>query len=84
MLSESNFSTKDLDNISTDPHINHSVIPARGPDKNPAGALHLDSLFDQYALLGLSDAMGDHPGGRASRRRAGRRILAVMEQHARV
>jgi len=68
MLSESNFSTKDLDNISTDPHINHSVILARSANKNSAGAFHLESLLDQYALLGLGDAVGDHPCSGASRR----------------
>jgi hypothetical protein len=67
-LSESNFAAKHLDNISTDTHINHSVIPARGADKNPARTVDLDSLFDQYSLLGLRDAMGDHPRGRTSRR----------------
>ena len=68
MLSESNFSTKHLDNISTDPHINHSVILARSANKNSARAFHLESLFDQYALLGFGDAMGDHPRSSASRR----------------
>jgi hypothetical protein len=61
-LSKSKFSAEDLDNISTDAHINHSVILAGGADKNPAGALHLDSLFDQNVLVRLSHAMGDHPG----------------------
>jgi hypothetical protein len=62
-LSETNVRAQDRDNISTDPHINHSVISVRGPDKNPARALHFDSLFNQHAFPGLSDAMRDHPGG---------------------
>ena len=36
-LSEIDFSAEDLDNISTDPHVNHSVIPARGADKTRLG-----------------------------------------------
>lgn len=68
MLSESNFSAKDLDNISTDTHINHSVILARSANKNSARAFHLESLFDQYALLRLGHPMSDHPRRGASRR----------------
>jgi hypothetical protein len=68
MLSESNFSTKDLDNISTDPHINHSVILARSANKNSARPFHLESLLDQYVLLWLGDAVGDHPCSGTSRR----------------
>ncbi len=52
-MSESYFSAEYLHNISTDTHINHSVILARRADKNPAGAFHLDSLFDKDALVAL-------------------------------
>jgi hypothetical protein len=83
-LSKRNFSADNLDNISTDPHINHSVILAGGADKDPAGPIHLDTLFDQHALFRLSDAVGYHPCRRASRRRTGRRVLTVVEHHASV
>jgi hypothetical protein len=66
-LSKRNFSADNLDNISTDPHINHSVIPEGGADKNLAGTSHLDSLLDQHAFFGLSDTVGCHPCRRASR-----------------
>jgi len=60
-LSEKNLSTNGLDNISTDTHINHSIILASRSHKNPARAVHLDTLFDQHPFVRLSDAMRHHP-----------------------
>jgi hypothetical protein len=82
--SEKDLSANCFDNISTDTHINHSVIPLRSADEDATWTLHFNSLFDQYPFLGLSNAISHHPRGGAASRRAGRRILPVVEDHARV
>ena len=80
--SEKNFSAHHLHGISTDPHVNHSIIPARSTNENPAGSLHFDTLLDEHPLLRLGHAVGHHPCRGAARRRAGSRILAVVKHHA--
>src|SRR5208282_6347619 len=81
---EKKFSANGLDNISSDPYINHSVIPARSADENAARALHLESLLDKDALVGFGHTMGYHPGGGAAGSGAGGGIFAVVKDHASV
>ena len=64
--SEENFSAHYLDHIATHADVNHSVIRARRADKNTAGPLHLDALFDVNSLFGLRYSVPHHPGRRAS------------------
>ena len=51
--------------MASDAHVNYTVIVVRSADKNSARPLHLDALFDKNALVGLSDAVRDHPGVKA-------------------
>src|SRR5580692_662522 len=81
---EKKFAANGFDNISTDPHINHSVITARGADKNPARTLHLESLFDQNAFVGLSHAGCHHPGRGATSGGTRCRIFTVIKDHSSV
>src|SRR6185437_4237119 len=82
MHSEKKFPAQNFNNISTDPYINHSVIAARGTNKNSAGALHLDALLDHDSLVRPRNSMLDHPCGAATGCRTGRGIFAVIEKHA--
>jgi hypothetical protein len=43
---EKNFAAHDLDTVAANAHVNYSVIAARSPNENPAGALHLNALFN--------------------------------------
>jgi hypothetical protein len=74
----------DLDNVASDANVDDSVSGFRGTHKNPAGTHHLEALLDQNAFFGMSDTMGDHPGGGAPGRRPGSRVFSVVEEHARV
>src|ERR1700733_6805672 len=79
---EENFAAHDFNRVAADTHVNYPVMAVRGAHKNPAGPLHLHTLFNENALIGLGDAMGHHPGGGTTRGGAGRRVLAVVERHA--
>jgi hypothetical protein len=82
--SERNFSAQDFHNISSDANVNHSVIHTRRAHKNPAGAQHFNSLFDEHAFVGLGDTVGHHPGGGAAGGGTSGRVFATVEQHASV
>ena len=83
---ERDLAAKNFYTISTDTHIDHIVILtiffSAGAHKNAAGTVHFETLLDHHLLLALSNAMRDHPGGAAPRRRSGRRIVAVIKNHA--
>ena len=81
---EKDFATQNFDGTASNADVNYPVIVLRCADKNTAGPLHLDALFDEHSLVGSGDAVGDHPGRRATCGGPGRRILAVVEEHASV
>jgi len=76
------FSAKNFDSISTDTHINHSVIPVGSPYKNATRTVHLNALLDQDAFVGPGHVGCHHPCGGATRSRPGSWIFAVVEHHA--
>src|SRR3981189_831134 len=84
LVREREFAAQNFYTISTDTHIDHLVILLRGAHKNATGTVHFETLFDHYVLVARRDTMRHHPRGPTTRRRAGRRVLAVVEQHARM
>ena len=85
-----NFAAENFHTISTDTHIDNMVItptvlpvivPGRA-NKNAAGSVHFETLLDQNLLVAGSNSVRNHPGGAASRRRTGRRIVSVVKDHA--
>src|SRR5437660_9534585 len=57
---------------------------AGGANKNPAGTLHLDALFDQNTFVRLGHSMLHHPRCGTAGSRTGCRIFAIIEEHARM
>src|ERR1700733_9988758 len=82
--SEKKFSSPEFKCGASDTYVNYSVMAAAGAHKNPARPQHLDALFDQNALIGLSHAIGNHPRRSAARGRSGRTHFGAVEHHARV
>src|SRR5581483_2201355 len=82
MCLEKNFSTKHLNYISTDAHIDHSVTLPGCAHKNPARSFHFNSLLDQNSFVALGYTICYHPCACASRRRPGCGVFAVVKHHA--
>src|SRR5579864_6384945 len=78
---EKNFAAQNFDGGASNADVNYPVILLRRADKNAAGPLHLDALFDEHALVGSGDTMGDHPCRRATCGGPSCGILAVVEEH---
>src|ERR1017187_6030173 len=85
---QSNFTAENFYTISTDTHIDHLVIVLEillcRTHENAARTVHLEPLFDFHLLIARGHPVCDHPGRTASRRRTRRRILSVVENHARM
>ena len=56
---EKDFATQNFDGTASNADVNYPVIVLRCADKNTAGPLHLDALFDEHSLVGSGDAVGD-------------------------
>jgi hypothetical protein len=50
---EKNFTPHYLHGVPPNANVDYTVTVARCEHKNPAGTIHLDSLLDENALLGL-------------------------------
>src|SRR5882762_6095603 len=80
--SEEHFPAHHLDRVAAYPNVNHTVIVSGSADEDFARPFHLDALFDEHALVGLGDAVSNHPRGGTPCRRPRRRIFAVVKNHA--
>ncbi len=70
------FAFRDFDGVAADADIGDFVALFAGAKEDVAGALHFDALQVVDYLIGRHDAVADHPGGRATGRRAGGGIFA--------
>jgi hypothetical protein len=79
---EEDFAAHYFNRRSSDANVYYAVIDARGTNKNPAGPLHLHALFNQDAFIAFGYPVTDHPGCGTTGSGAGRRIFAVVKEHA--
>ena len=81
---EKNFAPDYFYCAAPDANVNYPVIVLGCAHENPARTLHLDALFNEHSLIGSRNTVRNHPRSGAARRRSGRWIFAVIEQHARM
>src|SRR5215469_16756805 len=82
MPSEHKLSAHHFDRISAYADVNHAVIGFRSTYEDSAWAFYLHALLNEYALVGLRDTVRHHPRSSATGSGSGRRILAVVKEHA--